>query len=51
MVLLIDATGRVDSVVARALMASKAPFRVLVRRPENVVLDCDTEVEIPCFLF
>ena len=51
MVLLIGATGRVGSAAASALMASKAPFRVLVRRPENDGLDCDTELNIPCFLF
>ena len=42
MVLLIGATGRVGSAAARALVASKTPFRVLVRSPDNVRLDCDT---------
>ena len=51
MVLLIGATGRVGSAAASALMASKAPYRALVRRPENDDLDCHSEVKIPCFLF
>ena len=42
MILLIGATGRVGSAAARALLASKTPFRALVRRPDNAGFDCDT---------
>ena len=55
MVLTIGATGRAGSAAARAFMASKAPFRGLVRglvrRPEDDGVDGDTEVKIPCCLF
>lgn len=51
MVLPIGTTGPGGSAAASALMASKAPFRGLVRRPEEDGIDCDTKVKIPCFLF
>ena len=45
MILLTGATGRVGSAAASALAAAKAPFKVLVRSPENIIPESET-VEI-----